>query len=155
VSDLNKDLDQAGGRGEEVQFKRPDFVVIDDRNKKTSHQGEEIPHVENFQTANPPYSLRFICFLGVIFCAIFGLGLTLLNLIVTFFAFILLLQNRELNETAISLWKLWKNTWVGGFCCLLGIVFPKLGIGLLTLYFTFTKDRSGINILQSIFKNPQ
>src|SRR4029077_16618373 len=83
-----------GHTGEEKPlFKRPEFIIIDDRRGKNryTHFGTDSMRKpkESFQkeenrSSKGPISLRFICVLGLIFCTIFGLGMFLWSIAMTF-----------------------------------------------------------------------
>jgi hypothetical protein len=145
----------------EIQYKRPDFIILDDREslsrKDNGREGNgEKPSEKNTGMQNnqeSAISLRFLCFLGLVFCLLFGTGLFLINLLTTAAALFMLLLNKELNQTVLTFWKLFFSTFIAGIGCLIGLASPTVGISLLALYFSLSKEKTGTNFFSSIFQN--
>ncbi|MBA2367426.1 MAG: hypothetical protein H0V82_00195 [Candidatus Protochlamydia sp.] len=143
----------------EIQYKRPEFIILDDRENIHENNGSEENgerHGKNTGTnANQQssISLRFLCFLGLVFCLIFGTGLLLITVLTSAAAVLMLLLNRELNQTVLTFWKLFFNTLIAGIGCMIGLVSPAMGISLLALYFSISKKKNGANLFSSLFEN--
>lgn len=144
---------------EEINFKRPDFIVIDDRQEYPYGDQEKQfdPHADSRMASrslqNTPFSFRFLCLLGVIFCFVFGSGLLISACLLTCIALLSLLQNKELNRVVKSLWKLAANTAVAAIGFMLGIISPTLGVGLLIVYFSLsTNHMTGKRLIKNLFK---
>jgi hypothetical protein len=147
---------------EKPQFKRPEFILIDDRcgESQYTHFGADSSRKPNhsFQaekeckSSKGPLSLRFICLLGLIFCFVFGLGMLIWSIALTFLATISLFQNRGLNQGLQSLWKICANTFIAGFGFMLGLMSPTLGLGLLALYFSLKGELVNDDILRKVIR---
>lgn len=133
---------------EKPQFVTPPVIVLDDRfdEQDLSDASEEKPKIKS------PFSLRFLCFLGLIFCTIFGLGMLLLSIIATFISICYLFRNRSLNQAMLSNWKLASHTLVSGLGFVLGLISPTLGLGLIGLYFSITGQVMDDNVLHTFIK---
>lgn len=144
------------------QFKRPEFVLIDDRQgeKKFTHFGSESTEnsKESFksgqekQAAKGPFSLRFVCLLGFIFCLVFGLGMLVWSLVMTCLATFSLFLNPNLNKGMRHFWKLFANTFIAGFGFTLGMISPTLGLGLLAIYFSLASSLVEDDLLRKIIR---
>lgn len=146
---------------EKPQFKRPEFILIDPRSGKnqysyfdsnSSRKSHEEFQKEEKQASKGPISLRFICLLGFIFCLVFGIGMLLWSIALTFLATISLFQNRGLNRGMRSFWKICINTLIAGFGFTLGMLSPTLGLGLLALYFSLASDLVGDDLLRRVIR---
>ena len=144
---------------EKPQFKRPEFILIDDRNgkEKITYFKEDSPQSSHnsFEKAEAPksaFSLRFICLLGLIFCFMFGLGMFLWSVTLTALATLSLFQNHRLNQGMRHFWKLFIHTFVAGFSFALGMMSPTLGLGLLALYFSRVGHLVGDDLLRKIIR---
>lgn len=144
------------------QFKRPEFILIDDREGKNqytyfkanmgSHNYFQKQAGET-RSSKSRFSLRFICFLGFIFCLIFGLGILLWSIAWTFLNILSFFQNRNLRKTMQNFWKIFINTLVTGFSFMLGIISPTLGLGLLAIYFSLASDLVEENLLRRVIRH--
>ncbi|CUI16994.1 conserved putative membrane protein [Candidatus Protochlamydia naegleriophila] len=146
---------------EEITYKRPEFIVIDDRptnpygyKKQTRYNssGEQAGNEDHSQVQQGPFSLRFLCLLGVIFCFIFGIGLFFIASLSTVAAVVFLLQNGELNRGVRALWKLFSNVIVVGAGCMIGLISPTIGIGLMAVYFSLSGRLSSSDGLKRAVK---
>lgn len=147
---------------EKSQVQRPEFILIDDRFRKSqsTYFGSDSSCKSNpsFQAkkeekvSKGPLSLRFICLLGLIFCLVFGLGMFLWSIALTFLATLSLFQNRGLNQGLRSVWKICVNTFIAGFGFTLGLISPVLGLGLLALYFSITGELIKDDILRKVIR---
>jgi hypothetical protein len=140
---------------EKPEFKRPDFVVIDERNGKKmyTHFGEKTSQNEDKETpAKGNVSLRFLCLLGLIFCLVFGLGILVWSIVLTFLATLSFFQNPTLNQGVKSFWKLYSHIVIVGLGFILGLISPTLGLGLIGLYFSITGEVIDNSLLRKILK---
>lgn len=148
---------QNSDHADEVQFKRPEFVLIDDRQGKgqyTHFGSDDNEQAERKKSASKePISLRFICLLGFIFCLIFGLGMLLWSIVMTTLATLSLFQNKKFNQGMKSFWKIFANTAIAGFGFTLGLINPTLGLGLVALYFSISGDLVGDDFLRKVIKS--
>lgn len=146
-----------------LQFKRPEFILIDDRHgeKKYSYFGSETsPGTQNSskteqekkQAAKGPLSLRFICLLGFIFCLVFGLGMLIWSVVMTCFAIFSLFLNPNLNQSMRHFWKIFINTCIAGFGFTLGMISPTLGLGLLAIYFSLAGNLVEDDVLRKVIR---
>lgn len=126
----------------------PQFEIIDDRAKTQSHEEESTQS----EKTTSPLSLRFICFLGLIFCSIFGLGMFLMSLVTTVIAALSLFRNPSLNESVLGFWKLSTHALVAGLGFIVGLVSPALGLSLIALYFSVTGKVIDYSLLCEIVK---
>ena len=101
---------------------------------------------------SPKGSLRFICLLGFIFCAIFGIGMFLGAIVMTFLSVISLFQNANQNQVMWKLWKYFINTVVASFGFMLGMISPTLGFGLLAIYFSLASQLADDDILLKVIR---
>ncbi len=160
-----EDFSHQGGDTEEEkpQFKRPEFILIDDRPGKIQYthfesdssnkpNGSSQAKKEQTKSSKGPVSLRFICLLGLIFCFVFGLGMLLWSIALTVLATLSLFQNRGLNQGLRSFWKIVINTFVAGFGFMLGLISPTLGLGLLALYFSLKGELVNDDILRKVIR---
>lgn len=141
-------------KGEETPFKRPEFIIIDPRqgkNQSTSTDSDQ-SQKEEPQSSKSPISLRFLCVLGLIFCLIFGLGILIWSIALTFLAALSLFRNQNLNQGVRSFWKLYTNTVITGLGFALGIISPTIGLGLIVLYFSVTGEIIENSILHKVIK---
>lgn len=150
----NSDPDQ-----EKVELKRPQFILIDDRNGErqyTHFDADASPRAQDSsqseQASKGPLSLRFICLLGFIFCAIFGFGVFLLSIALTVLATFSLFQNKNLIQGMCSFWKIFINTFIAGFGFTLGMISPVLGLGLLALYFSLASNLVEDDLLRKVIR---
>lgn len=143
---------------EDKQFKRPAFILIDERNGKNqyTHFDADASHkpqdASEEQRAKGPISLRFVCLLGFIFCVVFGLGMLLWSLALTGLTILTLFQNKNFTESMFSFWKLFINTFIAGFGFTLGMISPTLGLGLIALYFSLATDLVEEDLLRKVIK---
>lgn len=159
--DSHNEENRPSDQEEKITYKRPEFIVIDDRSsnpygyQKQTHynsSGEQTKNDEHSQVQQSPFSLRFICLLGIIFCLIFGIGLFFIASLSTIVAIVFLLQNGELNRGVRALWKLFSNVIVVGTGCVIGLISPAIGIGLMALYFSLSGERAGSDGLKRAVK---
>jgi hypothetical protein len=141
---------------ENIVYKKPEFILIDDRKggqSQTHYDSEGNPtnDTESF-TSQRPFPLRFLCFLGVVFCLVFGLGLLVIASLATLGALVFLLQNQELNQSVATLWKLYVNVVIAGLGCVIGVFNPAIGIGLMAVYFSLSGEHSSSDFLKNILK---
>ena len=144
-------------KGEETPFKRPEFIIIDPRQGKNSDSSQKPNNPfqsqkEEPQSSKSPISLRFLCVLGLIFCLIFGLGILIWSIALTFLAALSLFRNQNLNQGVRSFWKLYTNTVITGLGFALGIISPTIGLGLIVLYFSVTGEIIENSILHKVIK---
>ena len=151
--------DSHSSREEESHFKRPEFVLIDDREEKNrqTYFGADSSQQDAFgreehRASKDPLSLRFICLLGFVFCLVFGAGIFLWSLAMTLFATLSLFQNRALNQSMQSFWKICLHTIIAGFGFILGILSPTLGLGLIALYFSLAGRLVKDDLLRKVIK---
>ena len=138
---------------EQSEYKYPDQIIIGDENYQEQSESPYKDHSKEETTEQTqPLSLRLLCFLGLIFCTIYGFGMILLSLITTFFACITLFQNHKLNRNLFRYWKSTFNTFVAGFGFVLGLLIPPLGLGFLILYFSLVGENMDTDILTKIIK---
>jgi hypothetical protein len=169
MSNFSKEGTSSGNptsnEGNKPHFKRPKFILIDDREGQESqyipfdsassqepdnssqHEKEELK-----SSSKSPVSLRFLCVLGLIFCLVFGLGIFLWSIALSFLAAISLFKNQNLNQGVRSFWKLYMHTVIAGFGFALGILSPTIGLGLIVLYFSVTGEVIENNFLHKIIK---
>jgi hypothetical protein len=136
--------DSHSSREEESHFKRPEFVLIDDREEKNrqTYFGADSSQQDAFgreehRASKDPLSLRFICLLGFA---------------MTLFATLSLFQNRALNQSMQSFWKICLHTIIAGFGFILGILSPTLGLGLIALYFSLAGRLVKDDLLRKVIK---
>ena len=150
-------------REEQPLFRRPEFILIDDQRGKSQYSyfaedSSPKPHHSSQKEKRdvPPskgaISLRFICLLGLIFCSVFGFGILLWSIAVTFLATFSLFKNRGLNQGMRSFWKISFNTLVAGFGFTLGLISPTLGLSLLALYFSLAGELVQDDILRKVIR---
>lgn len=147
---------------QKTQYKRPEFVLIDDRSGKSqstyfgpdsTRKPDDFFKGEQSESAKKsPISLRFVCLLGFIFCLVFGLGIFLWSIVVTVLATLSFFQNRQLNEGVRSFWKIYTNTVIAGLGFALGMLSPTLGLGLLALYFSLKGDLIDDDLLRKVIR---
>jgi hypothetical protein len=145
------------------QVRRPEFILIDDRHgeRKYTHFGSESvdaaqhsfkTEAEEKQAAKGPFSLRFICLLGFIFCLVFGMGMLLWSVVMTCLATFSLFLNPNINRSMRHFWKLLANTFVAGFGFTLGMISPTLGLGLLAIYFSLAGNLVEDDLLRKVIR---
>ena len=148
-------------KGEQSDAKQPEFTLIDDRNGRAQYTHFDASasrkSADDFQqgekaSSKGSISLRFICLLGFIFCVVFGIGMLLWSIALTFLAIISLFQNHNLNRGAKSFWKIFANTFIAGFGFTLGMISPTLGLGLLALYFSLASEVVGEDLLRKVIR---
>lgn len=135
---------------EKIEYIYPQFEILDDREKIAENR--EIPNDPAAEMPKSPVSMRFLCFLGLIFCLIFGGGMFLMSLVSTLIGTISLFRNQELNRTIRQFWKISTHTLIAGLGFVLGIISPTLGLGLIVLYFSITGQTVDNSLLHSIIK---
>lgn len=137
------------------EYKLPDQIIVGEEiysaNKEEdfSHRNEQ---EEPSHADSPPKSLRVLCFLGLIFCCIYSVGVFLLALIASGFAILAFLQSSNLNKMARKYWKSLVNTLIAGFGFALGLLFPPIGLGFLVIYFSLKGEKLDTDILSKIIK---
>ena len=99
-----------------------------------------------------PLSLRFACVLGLVFCSIFGFGILLWAIVMTCFATGGLFRNKERNKDVASLWKIFANTAIAGFCFILGMINPAFGLSLIAVYFSLSSNSMNDDILSQVIR---
>lgn len=143
---------------EQRDIKCPEFVLIDDRNgeeKQTRfniNSSEGTKEEETKHNSKSPLSLRFICFLGFIFCVIFGLGMFVWSVVMSCLATLSLFQNPNLNKGTRHFWKIFINTCVAGFGFTLGLMSPTLGLGMLAIYFSLKGSLVEDDLLRKVIR---
>lgn len=147
---------------EKSHYQRPEFILIDDRQGKSqstyfgaddsSHQSNESFQQEDSKVKKHSISLRFICLLGLIFCLVFGLGILIWSIVMTFLATLYFFQNQSLNQGVRSFWKICTNTVIAGFGFALGLISPTLGLGLIALYFSITGELVEDELLRKVIR---
>lgn len=135
---------------EKPQFVTPPVIVLDD---KLDQEPDFAEATEEKQETKSPFSLRFLCFLGLIFCTIFGLGMTLLSLLSTIISIFTLFRNKGLNQATLTNWKLAGHTLVAWFSFVIGLISPAFGLSLIALYFSITGQVTSDNALHSFIKH--
>ncbi len=142
------------------EYKLPDEIIINDRSANVSDpfssaseekRSNQI-HEEQSSENNGALSLRFLCFLGLIFCLIYGLGMFILSLIITLLAVVTLFQNSGVNDSLLQCWQSFFNTLVAGIGFALGLIIPPLGLGFLVVYFSLVGEKMDTDILSKIIK---
>ncbi|MFI0435237.1 MAG: hypothetical protein ACH350_05855 [Parachlamydiaceae bacterium] len=148
-------------REEKPQFHAPEFVLIDERDgdKKYSYFGsssfEQSQRTKEAQTKieqSPKGSLRFISFLGFVFCFILGLGMLVWSGVMTLLALFCLFQNPHFNQGMWKFWKYFAHTFIAAFCFMLAVISPALGLGLLALYFSLASQLVDEDFLRKIIR---
>lgn len=139
------------------EYKQPDEIIIEDSASVNLHSQEDSRKQESFQSdqfkqQKTPISLRFICFLGLVFCIIFGLGMLFFSLISSLFVLITIFQSKKINSACYHFWKLYVNAVVAGVGFILGLIVPPIGLGFLLLYFSMIGETLDSNILTKILK---
>ena len=138
------------------EFKRPDLIIVEVQKnqdqEKLDLDGENKGSQSQKESAQGAFSLRFFCFLGLIFCLIFGIGILLGSTVMTVLAALSLFRNQNLNESLYGLWKLSMHTLVAGFGFVLGLISPTLGLGLIALYFSISGEVIDNNLLRKIIQ---
>lgn len=139
----------------------PEFVLIDDRGEQSQmtyfgsdhskRAYEESSHTEESQGDTNSLSLRFVCFLGFIFCAILGIGLLLWSIVLSVAAACAFFRNSQLNHKVANFWKIALPILLAGVGFAIGIISPPIGLGLIAVYFSFAGDQIS-NPLSSILK---
>jgi hypothetical protein len=146
---------------DKVQYKRPEFILIDDRQGKSQYTyfGADSSRQPNYSgggkeepTKKGSFSLRFICLLGLIFCLVFGLGILIWSIVITLLATLSLFQNHGLNQAVRSFWKIYTHTVIVGFGFALGLMSPTLGLGLIALYFSMTGELMDEDFLRKVIR---
>ena len=142
-----------------IRYQTPEFVLIDDRQGKSqySYFKTDASHTsfkmdEEKSSSQGGLSLRFMCLLGLIFCLIFGCGMLIGALILTFLATLSLFRNQSLNQEMGRFWKMSLNTLIVGFGFLLGLLSPTLGLGFIALYFSFSTQLVNDDILRQMIR---
>lgn len=144
-------------------YKQPEFILIDERDgqKKYSYFGSDPSQpsqgpFESEQTAKKSakanHSLRFVCFLGLIFCLIFGCGMLIWSTVMTGLAIVTLFQNPALNKSMLSFWKIFFNTTIAAVGFTIGLISPTMGLSLLALYFTFSGNLADDDLLRKVIR---
>jgi hypothetical protein len=161
MPDIFSAENSSGAEEEKTEVKRPEFIIIDERDgttQKTYYSSEyswqPVKYVETRkeEVKSSSVSLRFLCFLGLVFCVIFGTGIFLLSLVLTFLSLVNLFQNKNLNEGAWSFWKLWISTVIISLAFIIGLIVPTIGVGLIVFYFSLIGGKSEDNFLHKIFR---
>ena len=162
IFQARKKLPRISGGEERPQFKRPEFILIDDQRGKSQYTYFEADATrkpqDSFQKekkdipSKGPISLRFVCLLGLIFCSVFGFGILLWSIAITFLATLSLFQKPGLNQGMRSFWKISFNTLVAGFGFTLGLISPTLGLSLLALYFSLAGELVQDDILRKVIR---
>jgi len=145
------------------ELNNPEFLLIDDRNGEEKivyfngdsskySQGSFQERKETKQAAKNPFSLRFICLLGLIFCLIFGFGMLVGSIVMTFLAIFSLFQNKNLNQRMRNFWKFFINASIAGFGFTLGLISPTLGLGLLAIYFSLAGNLVEDDLLRKVIR---
>ncbi len=134
---------------------RPSFTLIEKRD------GEEVstyfvsPEDEKKQEEKKRKahsSVRFLCFLGFIYCSIFGIGMFIWATLMTGMAVFFLFQNRPLNHSLLKVWKIvWKTSlaWLG---FTVGLISPFLGLTFLAFTFSLGKNNTIQNFLNHFIR---
>lgn len=149
---------------EKIDFKQPEFIIIDEREGKNQYTYFGSDSSKKFkasfqnetegmtQPARGSIFLRFLCLFGLIFCLAFGLGLLIWSILLTVVAALSFFQNQNLNSSLSSFWKLYVNIVIVGFGLAIGIISPTLGLGLIGLYFSIKGEIIENNLLRKILK---
>jgi hypothetical protein len=160
-SSSNKDRTE----DEKTQYKRPEFILIDDRAGKSQYtyfgpdssrkpdETFQFEKEEAFTSKNGLMPLRFLCLLGFIFCLVFGFGILIWTIALTCLATLSLFQNKNLNQGMKSFWKICINTMIAGFGFALGLLNPTLGLGLIALYFSISGDLVDNDLLRKVIRS--
>lgn len=145
---------------EEHLYKRPEFILIDDQHEKkqyTYFSGDSSKKPLEEEKEGEPLkqgalSPRFLCFVGFIFCLVFGLGMLIWASVLTFLAVCSFFQNRPLNESVGQVWKLYMHTVIAGLGFTIGLLSPALGLSLIALYFSLVGEMTDSPLLRKIFR---
>lgn len=164
-SHFSKKEDQSSDKSHQDEqkgdIKCPEFVLIDDRNGEERHTHFNVDASQHPQEgrgeeaqnrSKSPLSLRFICFLGFIFCLIFGLGMLMWSVVMSCLATLSLFQNPNLNKGTRNFWKIFVNTCVAGFGFTLGLISPTLGLGMLAIYFSLKGNLVEDDFLRKVIR---
>jgi hypothetical protein len=148
------------GESFKSEYKQPDLIIIDDdpkdRPQNQSDSSEQASAQPSFDETTPTYqsvtALRLMCTLGFVVCfvaALFGLvGLTLVFLL----SLVTLFTNSQLNQSLYACWKIYLNLVITTLGFGLGILFPRLGLGLLLFYFAMSGQATDPGIWRQIFQ---
>lgn len=143
------------------EYKLPDKIIIGQQEQveveqetkqnkrffsKYQSQGKESDPQE------PPTSLRLISFFGLVFCLIFGVLMLVCAFISSVLSLLTFLKNSSVNQMTLRFWKLYVNTSVCAFGCLLALLNPLIGLGFLTLYFSLVGEKMDGHIIYKIFE---
>lgn len=139
---------------DELTFKRPAFIILDreEENQEQMPQSEFYREEEKQPSNSNSFSVRFLSLLGLIFCLIFGVGITALSLISTFTSTFYLFRNKDLNREVLHLWKLTSYTLIAGLGCILGLISPSIGLSLMAIYFSFSNKTGSDSFLHKILR---
>lgn len=138
--------EQVDGADVTPHYIQPQYVIIDDRfNKEQESSGG--------QKGKSQLSPRFLCFLGLIFCSIFGVGMIVMSFLSTLISTCYLFRNAHLNETMCHFWKLSAHTLVASLGCILGLLLPTIGLGFIIFYFSVTGEINDKSLLHSFFSS--
>lgn len=148
---------------EQPQYKRPEFILIDDREEKSrysyfnphSPEPQSFSHTEeqerDYSRLRGAISLRILFFLGIILCVIVGFGILIGSVVVTFLAACSLFKNPSLNQGVRHFWKIYMHAVMTGLGCALGVISPTLGLSSIILYFSLSVGK-GDHFLNKIFQ---
>jgi hypothetical protein len=129
---------------EKPHYEYPEVIVIDDRSSHSSSSGPSETSNPSFKdqkselpTMSSMFTLRIICAVGAVICLFLGIALLIASFVSLALATVFLFRHLTLNHTAHRLWKLSAHLIVSSMGFIIGIIHPLLGIGLMTIYFSF------------------
>jgi len=145
------------GNSASSEYKRPDLIIIEDTNDSSENhsppfQEESKSHYRSPQTPQSTVSLRLICAIGFLICFIFAMGLLIWSVLLTLLTVLTFFQNPALNRASRLCWQLYTNLVMTTLGFGLGILFPRIGLGLLIFYFAVKGDSSDPGIWRQIFQ---
>lgn len=147
--------EQPDPKEDQSEYRLPDEILIDppEVTRHTRKPGSfENPEFDGNKAISSPFSLRFLSFLGLLFCSIYGAGMLFFALLTSLFSAVTLFQNSAVNRECLKYWRHAFNTLIAGAGFLLGIILPPLGLGFLLIYFSLKGEKMDTDILGKIIR---
>lgn len=126
----------------------PEVIVIDNLENYEDPSKFNFEDLKRISKSKNFHSIRILCFIAMICCSLFALGVIAYMGFLLLLAAICLFQNPSINQLFYSFSKLFINSLVFSIGFALAILSPTLGIGFLILYFSLKGEKKDRDLLK-------
>lgn len=126
----------------------PDLIENVEASKEKTGGGRQKDR--NRKPRSQMHRLRWMCLQGLLFSSILGLILLLAAVVISSIAALALFTSRDVNRLFRTFWGFYRSTTMLAFGCMVGLAFPRVGLGWIAFYLAAIAGREYASFLSSI-----